>query len=38
LPVEVVPSLEGSLPSLQLIVTGALILIVLMFSLNMIED
>jgi len=38
LPVELVPSLEGSLPSLQLIVTGALILFVLMFSLNMIED
>ena len=38
LPVELLPSLEGSLPSLQLIVTGALVLFVLMFSLNMIED
>jgi len=38
LPVDVLPSLEGSLPSLQLIVTGALILFVLMFSLNMLED
>ena len=38
LPIEIVPSLESSLPSLQLIVTGALILFVLMFSLNMIED
>lgn len=38
LPVEFVPSLEGSLPSIQLIVTGALILFVLMFSLNMLED
>jgi len=38
MPIDLVPSLESSLPSLQLIVTGALILFVVMFSLNMIED
>ena len=37
-PADLVPSLAGSLPSLQLIVTGALILFVVMFSLNMLED
>ena len=38
MPIDLVPSLESSLPSLQLIVMGALILFVVMFSLNMIED
>jgi len=38
MPAELVPSLSGSLPSLQLIVTGALILFVTLFSLNMLED
>ena len=38
MPGDLVPSLAGSLPSLQLIVTGALILFVVMFSLNMLED
>ena len=38
LPGDLVPSLEGSLPSLQLIVTGALILGVAMLSLSMLED
>ena len=35
---DLVPSMASSLPSLQLIVTGALILFVAMFSLNMLED
>jgi hypothetical protein len=38
LPADLLPSLEGSLPSLQLIVTGALVLFVLLFTLNVIED
>ena len=38
LPGDVLASVLGSLPSLQLIVTGGLILVVAMFSLNMIED
>ena len=38
MPGDLVPSLEGSLPSLQLIVTGALVLGVAMFSLSMLED
>ena len=38
MPIDVVPSLESSLPSLQLIVTGALVLVVVMFSLNTLED
>ena len=38
MPGDVLPSVLGSLPSLQLIVTGALILFVAMFSLNMLED
>jgi hypothetical protein len=38
IPGELVPSLSGSLPSLQLIVTGALILVVALYSLSMIED
>jgi len=38
MPGDLVPSLSGSLPSLQLIVTGALILFVTLFSLNMLED
>ena len=38
MPGNLVPSLEGSLPSLQLVVTGALVLFVVMFSLNMLED
>jgi len=35
---DFLPSISGSLPSLQLIVTGALLLAVALFSLNMIED
>jgi len=35
---DLVPSLSESLPSLQLIITGALVLVVALFSLNMIED
>lgn len=35
---DLVPSLTASLPSLQLLVTGALILVVAMFSLSMLED
>ncbi len=38
IPGDLVPSLSESLPSLQLIVTGALVLVVALFSLNMIED
>jgi len=38
MPVDLVPPLESSLPSLQLILTGALILFVVMFSLNTLED
>ena len=38
MPGDLVPSLAGTLPSLQLIVTGALILVVAMFSLSMLED
>ena len=38
MPVDLVPSLSGSLPSLQLIITGALILFVTLFSLSMLED
>ena len=38
MPGDLVPSLEGSLPSLQLIVTGALVLGVAMLSLSMLED
>jgi len=38
MPINLVPSLESSLPSLQLIVTGALVLFIVMFSLNMLED
>ena len=38
LPVDLAPSLSGSLPSLQLIITGALILFVTLFSLSMLED
>lgn len=38
MPGDVLPSVVGSLPSLQLIVTGALILFVALFSLNMLED
>ena len=38
MPGDLVPSLDGSLPSLQLIVTGALVLGVAMFSLSMLED
>ena len=35
---DLVPSLSEGLPSLQLIVTGALVLVVALFSLSMIED
>ena len=35
---DLVPSLSESLPPLQLIVTGALVLVVALFSLSMIED
>jgi len=38
MPIDFVPSLSDSLPSLQLIVTGALILFVTLFSLSMLED
>ena len=38
MPGDVLPSMAGSLPPLQLIVTGALVLVVAMFSLSMIED
>ena len=38
LPGDLVPSLSDSLPSMQLIVTGALILAVTLISLNMLED
>ena len=38
MPGDLVPSVTGSLPSIQLIVTGALILFVALFSLNMLED
>ena len=38
MPGDLVPSLEGSLPSLQLIVTGALVLGVAMLSLSVLED
>ena len=38
LPGDLVPSLAGMLPSLQLIVTGALVLVVAMLSLSMLED
>ena len=38
MPGDLVPSLEGTLPSLQLIVTGALILVVALVSLSMLED
>ena len=38
IPGDLVPSISGSLPSLQLIVTGALVLVVALFSLNMLED
>ncbi len=38
MPGDLVPSLAGTLPSLQIIVTGALILVVAMFSLSMLED
>jgi hypothetical protein len=35
---DLLPSLFGNLPSLQLIVTGALVLVVALYSLSMIED
>ena len=38
LPGDLVPSVSDSLPSTQLIVTGALILAVTLISLNMLED
>ena len=38
MPGDLVPSLAGTLPPLQLIVTGGLILVVAMFSLSMLED
>lgn len=38
MPGDLVPSISGSMPSLQLIVTGALVLFVTLFSLNMLED
>jgi len=37
-PGDLVPSISGSLPSVQLIITGALLLFVALFSLNMLED
>ena len=38
LPGDLVPSVAGSLPSLQLIVTGGLILFAAILSMNMLED
>ena len=38
MPGDLVPSISGSLPSVQIIITGALILFVGLFSLNMLED
>jgi hypothetical protein len=38
LPDELVESAVASLPTLQLVVTGGLILVVAMFSLSMLED